>query len=593
MTKAWYGRLTLLAIATVWAVIYLLPTLLPAAKLPPWFARQFEKKIQLGLDLQGGIHLVYEVQVDKAVSDKVDRFAADIEEKLKKERKLAFVAERKGRDEIVLRTKVPADAAKIDKDALGEFLSNLEEVARDPKAGAVTLRIDPAYVAEVKDYAVRQAIETIRGRVDKFGVAEPSIIRRGEDIVVELPGLSDSDFERVKSIIGRTAQLEFKMIDDEADYMSRVAPRVPKDDPLIKVEVDAYDGLQRGSVREIALRSKSKDAVDQFFASLPKEDRPPDTHQVLYSEVQAQDEKGNELPDKEWRTFYVKRRAELTGEYIADAQVMFDQQTGRPEVSIRFDRSGAEIFERISGENVGRKMAIVLDEKVNSAPVIQSRISGGTARITLGGFRDPFAMQQEAKDLVAVLRSGALPAPLKKVFETQVGPTLGRDAIDQGTRAALLAAAFLAFAIIFYYRVTGLVSVLGVAFNVLFVLAIMAGFEAALTLPGIAGLLLTNAMSVDSNVIINERIREELRAGKSPRAAVEAGYARAFWTIWDSQLTTAIGGFVLLQYGSGPLRGFAITLLIGIACSVFTGIYVTRIFMDWIVDGLRVQKLSV
>lgn len=592
MSKGWYARLALFLALTVWAVVWLVPTVVPAEKLPGWFAKKFEKRISLGLDLQGGIHLVYEVQTDKAVSDKVDRLAADIEEKLKTERKLAVTLERRGRDDIVIHVKNPAEISKVDKDALSEFLSNLDEIERDDKAGTITLRINSDYVAEVRDYAVRQGIETIRGRVDKFGVAEPTIIRRGEDIVVELPGLSERDFERVKNIIGRTAQLEFKIIDDESDYMSKLAPKVPKDSG-ITVDVDVYDGIQRGSVREIFLRAKDKESIEKWVASLPAEEQPANTHQILFQEIQAKDDKGNELPDKEWRTHFVRRRAELTGEYIQDAQVGFDQQTGRPEVNIRFDRNGAQLFERVSGENIGRKMAIILDDKVNSDPIIQDKISGGNCRITLGGFRDPFALQQEAKDLVAVLRTGALPAPLRKVFETQVGPTLGRDAIEQGKKAFIAGAILVSLFMLFYYRLTGVIAVVCVGINIVWILAVMAGFEASLTLPGICGMVLTIGMAVDANVIINERIREELRAGKSSRAAVDTGYARAFWAIFDGQLTTAIAGFVLLQYGSGPLRGFAVTLLIGLLSSVVTAVWVSRIMMDLVVDGLRVQKLSV
>lgn len=592
MTKGLYVRLALVLLGCVCGGIYLAPTLVPAGKLPGWFSKSFEKKIQLGLDLQGGIHLVYEVQVDKAVSDKVDRLASDIEQKLRTDQKLAVTIERKGRDDIVIKAKNPAELKKVDKKALSEFLSQMTIESRDDGAGTVLMRIDSAYVSEVSDYAVRQAIETIRGRVDKFGVAEPSIIRRGQDIVIELPGLSDRDFERVKNIIGRTAQLEFKMVDDESDYMSQLATKVPKDSG-ISVDVDVYDGLQRGSVREVFLKARQRESIENWIASLPKEEQPQDTHEILFSETQALDDKGNELADKEWRTVFVKRRSEMTGEYISDAQVAFDQQTGRPEVWIRFDRTGATLFERISGENVGKKMAIILDSKVNSSPVIQDRIGGGTCRITLGGFRDPMAIQEEAKDLVAVLRTGALPAPLRKVFETQVGPSLGRDAIEQGKRAFVWGLGFVALFMTFYYRLTGFIAVVSVAINVLWILAVMAGFEAALTLPGIAGMVLTIGMSVDANVIINERIREELRAGKSPRAAVEAGYSRAFWTIFDSQLTTAIAGFVLLQYGSGPLRGFAVTLLIGLLSSVVTAVWVSRVWVDWIVQGFRVQRLSV
>jgi preprotein translocase subunit SecD len=597
--KGWYFRFGAVVAVTLLAVGYVLPSV-PGIekKLPAWYAKAVKKRIQLGLDLQGGIHLVYEVEVDKAVSDRADRLASDLEEKLEKDRKVTGVeAVRKGRDDIELRFKTPADVAKVDKELLADYRATLTEMARDAKAGTVLLRMDPDYVAGVDEYAVRQAIETIRGRVDKFGVAEPTIIRRGRDIVVELPGLSDRDRDRVKNVIGRTAQLEFKMCDETAppggkSYMQSVSEKVGADSG-IRTEVDSYNGLGRGTVIDYFLAAPAKDDLDKFFTALPPDLKLPDTHQVLYSEVQARSEKGIELPDKEWRTYYVKRRSELTGESITDSTVTWDEQSGRPEVSVTLDRTGADIFEKLSGENIGNRMAIILDDKVNSAPVIQDRIPGGRVRITLGGFGDPALQLEEANDLASVLRTGALPAPLKLVFETVVGPTLGADAIKQGKRAFAVGAGIVAVFMLFYYRLSGLFANLALILNLVWILAIMAGFEAALTLPGIAGLVLTVGMAVDANVIIHERIREELRLNKSPRQAVDTGYDRAFWTIFDSQLTTAIAGFVLLQYGSGPLRGFAVTLLIGILCSVVTGVFVTRVMFDLIVERLRVKRLSI
>ena len=594
MGKGWYFRFGAVLAVTLVAVGYVLPSI-PSidGKLPGWYKKAVDKRIQLGLDLQGGIHLVYEVEVDKAVSDRADRLASDLEEKLEKDRKVAGVEGiRRGRDDILLRFKKAAEVAKLDKELLAPYWQTLTEIERDKKKGTVLLRMDPEYVAGVDEYAVRQAIETIRGRVDKFGVAEPTIIRRGRDIVVELPGLSDRDRNRVKNIIGRTAQLEFKMCDDGDPYMQKVSAKVPPDSG-VRTEVGSYDGIQRGSVIDYYLAARTMDDLDKFFASLPPEDSVPETHQILYSEVQERSEKGIELPDKEWRTYYVKRRSELTGESITNSTVDWDQQSGRPEVSVTLDRAGADIFEKVSGENIGNRMAILLDEKVNSAPVIQDRIPGGRVRITLGGFGDPALQLQEANDLAAVLRTGALPAPLKLVFETVVGPTLGRDAIDQGVKAFALGGGVVVLFMLFYYRLSGLFANLALLLNVVWILAIMAGFEAALTLPGIAGLVLTIGMAVDANIIINERIREELRLNKSPRQAVDTGYARAFWAIFDSQITTAIAGFVLLQYGSGPLRGFAVTLLVGIVCSLVTSVFVTRVFFDLVVERLRVQRLSI
>lgn len=594
MERSWWWKAIGFFLITALAVVYLLPTVIGEDRLPAWYTKYVKARLQLGLDLQGGIHLVYEVEMDKAVSDKCDRLAADIEEKLRKQKKATSAKLiREGRDDIVVTFAKPSELKHLDKTLLADYRSQLTEVERDEAKGTARLKIDENYVKEVEDYALRQGIETIRGRVDKFGVSEPTIIAKGRDIVVELPGLTKNDFDRVKKVIGRTAQLEFKICDDGNDFMGKVAAKVPEKGP-IQVRSESYDGKQRGTITYTYLQSKDKVALEKFIDGLPAAGLPiPKTHEILFGEEQAKDEKGNDLPEKIWITYYLHRRAELTGDYIADAEVQWDERTGRPEVGLTFDHTGASIFERVSGDHVGERMAIILDSKINSAPVLQSRIGGGRARITLGGFKDPFKLQQEAKDLVAVLRAGALPAPLRKTFETQVGPSLGSDAVEKGTFAFLVGAGMVVLFMLFYYRFSGFIADIALVFNIVFILAIMSAFNAALTLPGIAGLVLTIGMAVDANVIINERIREELRAGKTPRAAIETGYNRAFWTIFDSQLTTAIAGFVLLQYGTGPLRGFAVTLLIGILCSVFTAIVLTRLLLDLVVAKFKPKTLSI
>ena len=588
MERSWWWKALGTLLLTVIAVAYLLPTVLGEDALPSWYTKYVKAKLNLGLDLQGGMHLVYEVEVDKAVSDKADRLATDIEERLRKEKKVNVRIEREGRDDLVLTFDNAGDVEKLDDDFMS-FFRNLDEVSRDAASRVIRLRIDEDYVREVQDYAIRQAVETIRGRIEQFSaVAEPTILRKGNDIVVELPGLDKRFFERVRKQIGRTAQLEFKMVDDESDYMVKAAARLPKDSS-IEVKTDTYNGKDR-PVAYTYLQSKDKVALKAFVASLT--DVPKD-HEILFGREQATDEKDQKLPEEVWVTYFVRRRTELTGEYITDAQVQFDPNTSRPEVGLNFDRTGADLFERLSGDNIGKRMAIVLDEVVNSAPSFEGRISGGRARITLGSMKDPFKLQEEARDLAGVLRTGALPAPLRKTFERQVGPTLGQDAIDKGTLAFLIGGVLVILFILVYYKGAGLICDLALILNFVFIAAIMAGFQATLTLPGIAGLVLTVGMAVDANVIIYERIREEAALGKTPRAAVDAGYSRAFMTIVDAQLTTAIAGIVLLQYGSGPIRGFALTLLIGIICSVFTGVFVTRLMFDFVVNKFRPNKLSI
>ena len=582
MERSWWWKAVLYGVVTVMACLYLLPTVLPEAEQPALVRKYFQKRIQLGLDLQGGLHLVYEVNVDKAVSGKVDRLSTDIEDRLRKDKGITDLnVVREGRDDIVFTFKPPADQAKLDEAILRDYRKSVDLVERKPDAGTVRLRLDPDQVEEVRDYALRQGIETIRGRVDKFGVSEPTIIKKGTDIIVELPGLKSADFERIKSIIGRTAQLEFKIVDDGGEYMRRLAASVPKDSGIDVVPESWTEKDSGKSHEDVYLRSKNRDTLKKFFDDQTGPLAVPPDHEIGYEENQARNDAGEATPDKYWRTFYLHKRAALTGEYLSNADQTWDQQTGRPEVSFEFDRQGAAISERMTRENLGRKMAILLDDKITSAPVIEGVISS-RGRITLGSFGDPFQLQQEAKDLVAVLRSGALPAPLRKTFETQVGPTMGRDSVEKAKFSMYIGAAAVILFMLIYYRFAGLIANIAMVLNLLFMIAILAAFEASLTLPGIAGLVLTIGMAVDANIIIYERIREELRLGKSPRTAVDAGFARAFWTVFDAHVTNFVAGVVLYSYGSGPIRGFAVTLLVGIITNLFTSYWLSH----WMFDAL-------
>jgi preprotein translocase subunit SecD len=595
MERSWWWKALLFGLVTIIACLYLVPTVVPESKQPAVIKKYFKKRIQAGLDLQGGLHLVYEVNVDKAVASKVDRLSSDLEDRLRKDKAITELGvNREGRDDIVLTFKNPADQAKLDETILRDYRKSLDVVDRNPATGVVRLRLDSDQVEEVRDYALRQGIETIRGRVDKFGVAEPTIIKKGTDIIVELPGLAAADFERIKSIIGRTAQLEFKIVDDGSEYMKKVAAAVPKDQGIEAVP-ESWTEKDSGKQHEdVYLRSKNRQALEKFFTGLKADVAVPPDHEIGYEENQGRSDTGGSLPDKYWRTFYLHKRAALTGEYLSNADQTWDQQTGRPEVSFEFDRQGASISERMTGDNIGRKMAILLDEKITSAPVIEGRI-GARGRITLGGFGDPFVLQQEAKDLVAVLRSGALPAPLRKTFETQVGPTMGRDTVEKAKFSMYIGAAAVILFMLIYYRRSGVIANLAMIINMLLMIAILAAFEASLTLPGIAGLVLTIGMAVDANIIIYERIREELRAGKSPRTAVDAGFERAFWTVFDAHVTNFVAGVVLYSYGSGPIRGFAVTLLVGIITNLFTSYWLSHWMFDLLVGrrGANRATLSI
>ncbi|MBW1872961.1 MAG: protein translocase subunit SecD, partial [Deltaproteobacteria bacterium] len=345
------------------------------------------------------------------------------------------------------------------------------------------------------------------------------------------------------------------------------------------------------AAKELAVKKAGKKARVRSSAAMAKlekllDGKIPEDHEVGLGRKESDLE-------VEYRTYYLFREVALTGDSITDASVRPDPETGQPEVSLNFDRVGAKQFGKLTGAHVRERMAIVLEGEVATAPVIQVRISDGRARITLGATRNYNDALGEANDLAVVLRAGALPAPVRILEERTVGPTMGEDARKQGTLALGLGMILVVCFMAFYYRISGLVADLALIINALFILAVMAAFEATLTLPGVAGIILTIGMAVDANVIINERVREELRAGKTPRAAVDAGYSRAFWTIFDANFTTLIAAVVLWSYGSGPIQGFAVTLFIGILASMFTAIFVTRLVVDYLTIRLKVTRLSI
>ena len=318
----------------------------------------------------------------------------------------------------------------------------------------------------------------------------------------------------------------------------------------------------------------AKNALFSFLKNV----KVPDDHMVGYELVEHRE--GNVVKERYFRTYYLWSRADVTGDHLTRAMTLFETQ-GEPYVSIEFDAIGARQFEGVTEKYVGEYMAIMLDDEVSSAPVIKERIGGGRAKISMGGSRHPQEVLKEAQSLVTVLTHGAYKAPVHKVHDFEVGPSLGRDTIEAGVISLLVGVGAVFFFMLFYYRKSGLIANVGLILNVLFTVAILIGFNAALTMPGLAGIVLTVGMAVDANVLINERIREEMRTGKGPRAAVEAGYGRAFTAIFDSNLTTAISGVVLLNYSTGAVYGFAVTLLIGIVVTFVTQVFITRMMFDW------------
>ena len=540
------GRLWLLTLVIVGSIVAVLPSYQPAYQtLPSWLKGLLPNKgITLGLDLQGGIHMVLEVDEDRAVEIAVDRSVTSLQDLLT-EKKLAFDSvKRIGHDQITVQLQ-SADT----KDSVQKLIDNFPIFIEKESAGSakgVVWELREPETKRIKDSAINQALETIRNRIDQFGVAEPIVQRQGlKQIVVQLPGVKDP--KRAKDLIKETALLEFKMLDE--DLHLDLPGRVSKD--------------------------KEAEVLQQFAGKVPEGD------EILFERVVDKDT-GFEFHVP----YVVKKRVMLTGDVLSDARVAIGQFND-PYVSITFDSKGGQEFERITGENVKKRMAVVLDNNIYSAPVIQERISGGRAQIT-GSFTT-----QEANDLAIVLRAGALPAPLKIVQDLTVGPSLGQDSIDKGVRATLFAGAMVVVFMIVYYRLSGVIADFALILNLMCLMGALSALTATLTLPGIAGIVLTIGMGVDSNVLIFERIREELRSGKAVRSAIDAGYDKALLTIIDSHVTTLITGVALFLFGTGPIKGFAVTLCLGIAINLFTALVGTKVIFDLLYQRQKVEALSI
>ncbi|MCL5883973.1 MAG: protein translocase subunit SecD [Deltaproteobacteria bacterium] len=532
MGKSIAGRAILIAVLTVSSVVILLPSLtnvLPAA----W--QQKMPKINLGLDLQGGVFLRLAVDIDKAVENTVMRYADDARAILREKGIPVLGQEKAGQDGFSLKLP-PGDFGQRALALLKDELPSLDVSLAEVTSSGVTLvgRMKPSEIQAIRANAVSQGVETIRNRIDQFGVREPQIVGEGEDrIVVQLPGVKDQ--QRAIDLVGKTALLEFKLVDEGVSVEEALKGNLPEDDQV--------------------LYERTTDRSTGRVTKVP---------------------------------FVVRKRALLTGDMIKNAKVAFgSQRGGGAYVQLSFDSRGAKIFDRVTAENVKRRLAIVLDDTIYSAPVIQERISGGEAQIT-GDFTP-----EQASDLAIVLRAGSLPAPVKVIQNVSVGPSLGLDSIQKGIRAALIGAVLVVTFMVFYYRFAGLVADFALIFNILYLLSGMALLSATLTLPGIAGIILAIGMAVDSNVLIFERIREELRMKKSPRAAIDAGYDKAFWTVVDSHVTTLITAVILFQFGTGPIKGFAVTLSMGVAINLFTALVCTKVVFDSINARRPLKTLSI
>jgi len=527
------GRVILLAIATLVTGYYILPSVAPVGSLPSLFPGILPRaeRVNLGLDLQGGMHLVLEVQGEKAVESSTERLLEQARRLLDKEKIGVAGLVRDGPSTLVLKVAKAEERDKAQR-ALGE-LAVLDKV---PGATPDELRLtlQDREVKRIEELAVRQSLETIRNRVDQFGVTEPHIVPEGDRrIIVQLPGIRDP--QRAINIIGKTALLELKAVDTT----------------LNPVE------------------------VEQGRVSLP-----PDLQLLSLREV---DEEKRQVVGK--RPIIVQRRPIVTGASLTDARVQPDDQGGWA-VGFTLDREGARAFGEFTGANVGRLLAIVLDDVVYSAPVIRSRIEDR------GQIEGSFTADS-ARDLAIVLRAGALPAPVKIIANLTVGPSLGQDSIQKGVRAAVVAGILVVLLMGVYYKLSGVIADFALLLNCIMLVGVLVAIRATLTLPGIAGIALGIGMAVDSNVLILERIREEMKLGKTIRSAIDAGYDKAFVTIVDSHVTTLITAAALFLFGTGPVKGFAVTLSLGVAINLFSALVGTRVVYDWMASRRDLKRLSI
>ena len=525
-------RIGVTVAVTLLAILYVVPTVFGDRSPLGNFLK--EKKINLGLDLKGGVHLTLGVDIDKAVDSSLVQAGEDLRGMAKDEGIVLLSPRLLGKNslEMVL---VKAELQKDLDTLISRSFSNLEVKSRQGLDGGkvrYSLSLNAQYRSYLSDLTLEQAVRTIRRRLDPDGVKEPDI-RKQKDVFriqVQLPGMYDPG-ETVK-LINTTGHLEFKIVDDDVSPEKAAAGILPPGEEVLEI-------LHRNP--------------DGTYLKKP---------------------------------IVVKKEVMLTGEYVSDAKVSFDS-ANQSYIALTFNSRGGRLFERVTSESVGKKLAIILDGKVYSAPVIQERISGGRASIT-----GQFTME-EAKSLAVVIREGALPAPVHVLEERTVGPSLGQESIDQGVNAAILGGALVVLFMLVYYGVSGLVADLMLVLDLLFIMALLAGFGATLTLPGIAGIILTLGMAVDANVLIYERVREELSRGQTVRGALDVGFSRASLTIFDSNLTTLIATAILYQFGTGPVRGFAVTLSLGIVASMFTAIFVSRIVFDWWVGRKPSATLSI
>ena len=553
------ARLFFISLSILLGLIYFLPNVISFEKDSWWPSKN---KLVYGLDIQGGLHLVLAADVNEVLQERLGRKGSEIKAKLEETGiKSSFVSDAKALL-ITLEDEQKREEA-TDWIKQSEFITDLQLLKSQDKQ--IKLSYYQSRVRQMKEDAIQQSIEVIRSRIDEFGVSEPIITAQGEDrILVQLPGIEDS--KRAKDLIQRTARLELAIVNQ--DYPPE------KLFPLIQeAEKSGGYSLSDSNYREYIKRI-NQDLKDKW----------PANHRLLFEKApSALTIQAGSIP------YLVDMSESVQGGLLEDASVAFDPDTNNPLVSFRFQPEGRKLFSELTGKSIGKALAVILDGVIKSAPTVQSRISDrGQISLGTGNYE---SILEEANMIATSLRAGALPANLYQLEEKTVGPTLGKDAIDKGKKAGLISLILVIVFMFLYYKKLGLIANICLMGNVFFLLALMSSLSATLTLPGVAGIILTIGMAVDANVIIFERIKEELRKGASLKLAVKDGYGHAFSAILDANITTAIVCFVLIYFSSGPVKGFAVTLFCGILSSLWTAVFISRTFMDLLIIKFKWKSI--
>ena len=561
-----------------WLIVLFFVLLAGAWMLPNFYTFKKEQwwvskeKLIYGLDIQGGLHLVMGVKTDEAIQEKLTSLSADLKDRITSAglevTEVKPLKNQTGQIHITLSKEEDQDKAKevIKKEYTGSLLGGTAlRILSEPDKNQLVLGYNEVELIRLRKNIASQVVEVIRRRIDEFGVSEPVITVQGEDrVLVQLPGVKDS--ARARNIIQKTARLEFRLVN----------PEVPTTD-LTKWVQD----VEKEKGYSLSLQLPYPDYVRKINEDL--KDKIPENHFLVFQRAESSlSLLTGKVP------VLVRTDSGVGGESLQTAFVSADE-FGNPEVAFQINVTGRKTFSDLTGNNLKKPLAIILDKELKSMPIIQSRISDrGSISLGRGANQD---IQEEAENIATVLRAGALPARLVKMEERTVGPTLGRDSIEKGKKAGLLAGLLVIIFMFIYYRVLGLVANVALCLNMLCLLALLTSLGATLTLPGVAGIILTIGMAVDANVIIYERLKEELRKGSSLVLAVRDGYRYALSAILDANITTAIVCAVLMSFGTGPIRGFAITLFCGIITSIWTAVFVSRTILNTLIRRFNLKSL--